>query len=173
MDWNEEAFQALQATNVRQVAYVPDAGLSGLIAACEAEPSMSCVSPVTEEDGIGLALGAWLGGQRSAIFMQSSGVGNCVNGFSMAQSCRVPLLLIVTMRGEWGEANPWQVPMGKAVPGVFEIMGFTVKRLWPESDARATFEAAATLAFEGLQPVAVLVSQAVIGAKAFKSGAVE
>ncbi len=57
--------------------------------------------------------GAWLGGVRGVLLMQSSGVGNCVNLLSLVQECRFPLLMIVTMRGEWGETNPWQVPMGR------------------------------------------------------------
>ena len=117
-----------------------------------------------------MACGAWLGGDRAVMLMQSSGVGNCVNAFSMAQSCRMPLLLIVTMRGEWGEANPWQVPMGKATPDVLKLMGFTVYRLDDAEETSPTVTAAATLAFQSQQMVAILVSQKLIGAKAFRQG---
>jgi hypothetical protein len=70
----------------------------------------------TEEEGIALAAGAWLGGQRAVLLMQSSGVGNCINMLSLPVNCRMPFLTLVTMRGEWGEFNPWQVPMGTATP---------------------------------------------------------
>ena len=68
-----------------------------------------------QEEGIGLLAGAWLGGERGALLMQSSGVGNCINAIaSIARACEFPLVLLITMRGEQGEGNPWQVPMGRA-----------------------------------------------------------
>ena len=74
---------------------------------------MTDVVLATEEEGIGLLAGAWLGGERGVLLMQSSGVGNCINTLSMIRTCQFPLLLVVTMRGEWGETNPWQLPMAK------------------------------------------------------------
>lgn len=59
----------------------------------------------TEEEGIGILAGAWLGGERGVLLMQSSGVGNCINTLSLSKVCGFPLLIIVTMRGEWGELN--------------------------------------------------------------------
>src|SRR5215510_825493 len=114
--WPEAIHRALAAHRVRQVSYVPDAGHKRLIELCHVSKSMVAVPLTTEEEGIGLAAGAWLGGDRAALLMQSSGVGNCVNAFTLAANCKFPLLLLVTMRGEKGEANPWQIPMGKATP---------------------------------------------------------
>src|SRR5258708_19969922 len=82
----------------------------------------------TEEEGIGLAAGAWLGGEKSVLLMQSSGVGNVINAAGMLKTCRIPLLMIVTMRGEEGEFNSWQVPMGEATPAVLEAMDVRVRR---------------------------------------------
>ena len=110
--WPEDIFRSLKRYDVRQVAYVPDAGHSYLIERVIAEPSMRAVSLTTEEEGIALMAGAWTGGQRSVLLMQSSGVGNCINMLSLVQIFRLPFLTVVTMRGEWGEFNPWQVPMG-------------------------------------------------------------
>lgn len=167
MGWSEDAFDVFLEGGIRQVAFVPDAGLSPLIEACKAEPSMITASPLSEEDGVGMAYGAWLGGDRAVMLMQSSGVGNCVNVFGMAQSCRMPLLIVVTMRGEWGEANPWQVPMSKAVAPVLQSVGFAIHRLEDAREARTMFKAAVTMAFESQQSVAVLVAQKVIGSKSF------
>jgi sulfopyruvate decarboxylase TPP-binding subunit len=75
------------------------------------------------------------------------------------------LLTFVTMRGEWAEFNPWQIPMGKAVPQAFEIMGVTVFRLEDPKDAGEIASAAAALAFESDQQIAVLISQRMIGRK--------
>src|SRR5713101_3755731 len=111
-DWPAKIHRELAAAGVRIVGYVPDAGHKRLIELCRADRKMRAVVLTTEEEGIGLAAGAWLGGERAALLLQSSGVGNCINMLSLAKSCRFPLTLLVTMRGEWGEFNPWQVAMG-------------------------------------------------------------
>ena len=126
--WPEEIFAILKRFDVRQVPYVPDAGHSQLIERVLGVPSMRAVPLTTEEEGVALLVGAWAGGQRGVLLMQSSGVGNCVNMFSLTQIFRFPFLTLVTMRGEWGEFNPWQVPMGSATAGVFELSGIKVLR---------------------------------------------
>jgi sulfopyruvate decarboxylase TPP-binding subunit len=112
--WPEDIFGILQRFDVRQVPYVPDAGHSQLIERVLHAPSMRAVPLTTEEEGVALLAGAWAGGQRGVLLMQSSGVGNCVNMLSLTQIFRFPFLTLVTMRGEWGEFNPWQVPMDRA-----------------------------------------------------------
>jgi sulfopyruvate decarboxylase TPP-binding subunit len=121
----------------------------------------------TEEEGVALAAGAWLGGQRAVLLMQSSGVGNCVNMLALNQVCRLPLLVLVTMRGEWGEFNPWQLPMGQSVARVLKLAGAVVERLDKAEMAGETVAAAGRIAFEGQLPVAVLIGQRLIGAKSF------
>lgn len=170
VQWQAAVFAALKQAGVRQVGYVPDAGHSRLIEAAEADNDMRAVVLTTEEEGIALAAGAWLGGQRSVLLMQSSGVGNCINMLSLPINCRMPLLTLVTMRGEWGEFNPWQVPMGSATPGVLERAGVHVHRADRPEEAAETVAAAAALAFDSCVPVAVLFSQRLIGAKAFRDG---
>ena len=126
--WPEDIFAILQRFDVRQVPYVPDAGHSQLIERVLGAPSMRAVPLTTEEEGVALLAGAWAGGQRGVLLMQSSGVGNCVNMLSLTQIFRFPFLTLVTMRGEWGEFNPWQVPMGSSTAGVFELSGIKVLR---------------------------------------------
>ncbi|WP_316232342.1 thiamine pyrophosphate-binding protein [Bradyrhizobium sp. SZCCHNR1051] len=164
-DWPLAIYQALKAADVRQLCYVPDAGHSRLISLAHDDPAIATTVLTTEEEGIALSAGAWLGGQRAVLLMQSSGVGNCVNMLSLLASCRFPFLSFVTMRGEWAEFNPWQVPMGKATQAAFEIMGVTVFRLGRPEDAGEMAAAAARLAFDSDQPIAVLISQRMIGAK--------
>ena len=163
--WAEYIHRAFKEGAIQQVAYVPDAGHKELIQLCEADERMHAVPLTTEEEGIALLAGGWLGGQRGALLMQSSGVGNCVNMFSLAASCRLPFLTLVTMRGEWAEFNPWQIPMGKATPQAFEIMGTTVFRLERPEDAEEIISAACSLAFESDQQIAVLISQRMLGRK--------
>lgn len=166
-NWSDDIFAVLRDYDVAQVAYVPDAGHSRLIERCIASNEITTVPLTTEEEGMALLGGAWLGGQRGAMLMQSSGVGNCINMLAFTRTCRFPLLMLVTMRGQWGEFNPWQVPMGQATPDVLELSGVIT---FPVDDAERmgeTVAAAARMAFEGPAAVAVLISQRVIGAKSF------
>ena len=165
--WQADVFAALKAANITQLAYVPDAGHAHLIEAAHADPTMHAVVLTTEEEGIALAAGAWLGGQRACLLMQSSGVGNCINMLSLPVNCRMPFLTLVTMRGEWGEFNPWQVPMGTATPGVLTAAGVHVRRADRPEEVAETVSAAAALAFDSAVPVAVLFSQRLIGTKVF------
>ena len=165
--WPEEIFRTLQRFDVRQVPYVPDAGHSELIERVLGASSMHAVPLTTEEEGVALLAGAWAGGQRGVLLMQSSGVGNCVNMLSLAQIFRFPFLTLVTMRGEWGEFNPWQVPMGSSTAGVFELCGIKVLRASHAEEVREVVEAAAGQAYNACTPTAVLLSQRLIGAKVF------
>jgi sulfopyruvate decarboxylase alpha subunit len=165
--WPEEIFNILQRFEVRQVPYVPDAGHSQLIDRVLGAPSMRAVPLTTEEEGVALLAGAWTGGQRGVLLMQSSGVGNCVNMLSLTQIFRFPFLTLVTMRGEWGEFNPWQVPMGSSTAGIFELSGIKVLRASSPDEVRDVMEAAAGQAYNACTPTAVLLSQRLIGAKVF------
>jgi sulfopyruvate decarboxylase alpha subunit len=164
-DWPDAIFAALKAAEIRQVGYVPDAGHTRLIERVRDDPDIRAVSLTSEEEGIGLAAGAWLGGQRAALLMQSSGVGNCINMLSLAKSCRFPLTMLVTMRGEWAEFNPWQVPMGTKTQAALELMDVLVYRVERAEDAGVTVTAALDIAFNGGPVTAVLLAQRLIGAK--------
>jgi sulfopyruvate decarboxylase alpha subunit len=164
-DWRDDVFAALKAADIRQVGYVPDAGHARLIERVHADRAIRAVSLTTEEEGIALAAGAWLGGQRAALLMQSSGVGNCINMLSLAKACRFPLTMLVTMRGEWAEFNPWQVAMGSKTQAALELMDVLVYRVEDQADAAETVAAALDIAFNGGLATAVLLSQRLIGAK--------
>ena len=122
----------------------------------------------SEQEGVGVAAGAWLGGERAALLMQSSGVGNCINALSMIRTCRFPLLMIVTMRGEWREFNPWQLPMGQGAATYLEQSGVIVKRVEDGDMAGEMVAGAAALAFETMSAGAVLIAQRVVGVKKFR-----
>lgn len=99
--------------------------------------------------------------------MQSSGVGNCINMLSVPNICQTPLLMLVTMRGDFGEANPWQVPMGNATQTVLEAMGTTVKRADRQEEIVPIAEGCLQLAFRSARMVALLIGQRALGAKTF------
>ena len=167
-EWSEAIHRVFGDLAIRQVAYVPDAGHRWLIELCRADRTFNTICLTTEEEGIAMLAGAWLGGVRGVLLMQSSGVGNCINMMSLVQECRFPLLTIVTMRGEWGETNPWQVPMGQSTPAVLERAGVIVHRADEPREVAATVAAAAQLAFTSSRAVAVLLGQRLIGAKQFE-----
>ena len=167
-NWPVGVHERLAAAGVRMVAYVPDAGVARLIELCQGDETMTCVPLTTEEEGVALAAGAWLGGRRIVLLMQSSGVGNCLNMLSLVETCRLPLLMLIAMRGEWGEFNPWQVPMGRAAEPALELAGATVHRVDHARAVTETVEAAARLAFSSRRPVAVLLSQRLVGVKRFE-----
>lgn len=165
--WPGDLFAALKAARVRQVAYVPDGGHADLIRAAEADAGMTAIPLTTEEEGVALVSGAWLGGDRACLLMQSSGVGNCINMLSLVRNMGGPFLAFVTMRGEWGEFNPWQVPMGTATADAFRLMGVHVMRADEARQVGPTAAAAIRMAYEGGNAVAVLLGQQLIGAKVF------
>jgi len=167
ISWPDDIHRVLTDANVRQVAYVPDSGHARLINLVRADKRMRAIPLTTEEEGVALAAGAWLGGERSVLLLQSSGVGNCVNMLGMIEECRVPLLMLVTMRGQWGEFNPWQVPMSQATVPSLAAIGVVVQEVDHAAEVGETVAAAARLAFSTGRAVAVLISQRVIGAKEF------
>ncbi len=163
--WPDDILRVLKDKGVAQVAYVPDAGHTRLIERCIADNSIETTVLTSELEGVAMLAGAWLGGQRGALLMQSSGAGNCINMISLAKECRFPLLMIVTMRGEWGEFNPWQLPMGQGTQPALEAMEVIVQRVDDAASVGATVESAARLAFDSGRVVAVLIGQRVIGFK--------
>ncbi|MFZ9678941.1 MAG: thiamine pyrophosphate-binding protein [Quisquiliibacterium sp.] len=164
-DWRDEVFKTFKRKGINQVFYVPDAGHKRLIELAHADKSMTTYPLTTEEEGIAAACGAWLGGHRSVLLMQSSGVGNCINMMSLIENCRIPLLILVTMRGEYGEFNPWQVPMSRATQGSMELMGMTVRRVEDSSRVVDDVDAAIDDAFVAEQPIALLFAQRMLGRK--------
>jgi sulfopyruvate decarboxylase alpha subunit len=166
--WAEEVHRELKAAGVRVVGYVPDAGHKRLIELCRADKGMRAVVLTTEEEGIGLAAGAWLGGAKSVLLMQSSGVGNTVNVLGLLKTCAIPLVSIITMRGEPGEFNSWQVPMGQGTQATLEAMGVTVERADAAEDIATRVRNGLKKAFQENSSHAVLIAQRVIGIKSFQ-----
>ncbi len=165
--WPDQIYDLLKQHSIRQIALVPDAGHSRLIRRCLADNTMVVTTLTTEEEGVALLSGAWLGGDKGVLLMQSSGVGNCINMLSLCINHRTPLPMIVTMRGDFGEFNPAQVPMGQATQTVLEAMGTLVHRADRPEDVAATVDATLRLAFNTYRPTATLIGQRVLGAKTF------
>ena len=165
--WQDAVYDLLRQHNVTQFGYVPDAGHKILINRSIADPDVHAVALTTEEEGVALIAGADLGGARAVLLMQSSGVGNCINMLSLTSGGRFPFLALISMRGDFGEGNPWQYPMGKATQPVLEAMDVTCLRSESPDDVVATVSAALTMVFQANRAVAVLFTQRLLGAKKF------
>ncbi len=165
--WPDELYDLLRRNKVTQFAYVPDAGHRVLIDRSLADADVHSVALTTEEEGVALLAGADLGGVRGVLLMQSSGTGNCINLLSLIKGGRFPFLTLISMRGEFGEGNPWQYPMGQAVEPVLAAMGVICLRAEQPEDVVPTVGAALTMALQGGNAVAVLLTQKLIGAKQF------
>jgi len=165
--WQHDVYDVLRAHDVTQFSYVPDAGHAVLIDLSIADAQVYSIALTTEEEGVALAAGANLGGARAVLMMQSSGVGNCINFLSLIKGGKFPLLTLVSMRGEYGEGNPWQMPMGQAVRPVLEAMGVICMDVCAPEEAVPTVEAAATMAYKANNAIAVILTQKLLGAKVF------
>lgn len=165
--WQNDLYELLRANDVTQFAYVPDAGHRILIDRSLADADVHSIALTTEEEGVALAAGADLGGRRAVLLMQSSGVGNCINMLSLIKGGRFPFLTLVSMRGDFGEGNPWQFPMGQATQPVLEAMGVICVRIERPEEVVPATTAAITMAYKAGNSVAVLLTQKLIGAKAF------
>ena len=165
--WPHELYALLREHDVTQFAYVPDAGHSTLIDRSLADPEVHSIALTTEEEGVAMLAGADLGGARGVLLMQSSGAGNCINILSMIKAGRFPFLTLLSMRGGLAEGNPWQMPMGQALRPVLAAMGVICLAIDSPDAVLPTVEDALRETFESGNAVAVLLTQKLIGAKAF------
>ena len=166
-EWGDDIFTAFKEAGIHQVAYVPDAGHKRLINACIADNDIEAISLTTEEEGIAVSAGAWLGGKKCVMLMQSSGVGNCINMLSLIETCRFPFVAFVTMRGEWHEFNPWQMPMGTTTKTALETAGVLVDEVDNPDDVGAMTANTLHRAFVGQHSSALLLGQRLVPIKTF------
>ena len=169
-DWSRKIFDRLVESGITLFCYVPDAGNKEIIQCAEESAVASPVLLTSEEEGVAICAGADLVGKRAVVLMQSSGVGNCPNFLSLVSGAKFPLLMIVTMRGEYGEQNPWQYPMGQAVQVILETMIVKCLRVETEADIEIALEAAIGGVHKGGQSIALILSQRFLGAKIFGDG---
>jgi len=163
--WAANVHRVLKSAGVTHMSYVPDAGHASLIDLFAADRQVTSTVLTSEQEGVAIAAGVWLGGRRSVLLLQSSGVGNCINMLSLMTIARFPLLMLVTMRGEWAEFNPWQVPMGRATEPALQAIGVRTLRTDNAEEVAETVGAAAALAYAADQQIAVLMSQRMLGKK--------
>jgi sulfopyruvate decarboxylase TPP-binding subunit len=160
----DDIYRALLQVGIRQIAYVPDAGHTHLIQQCHANNQMKTVSLTTEEEGVAMLAAPGSARSRRAVDAVV-GAGNCINMLSIIQECRFPLLMLITMRGEWGEFNPWQLAMGQSTRRVLEDIGIVAQHVDDATRVGENVFAAGQMAFSANRAVAVLIGQRVVGFK--------
>ena len=165
--WPYEMYQSLKDGGVTQFSYVPDAGHKVMIQLSLEDPEVHSIPLTTEEEGVAMSAGAHLGGQKHVLLIQSSGIGNCINMLSLPRLGKFPFLAIVSMRGDFGEGNPWQMPMGKSVQSVLEACDVVCLKVEDAYYLLSTVSAAMTMAFKSQESVFVLLGQKMLGAKKF------
>ncbi len=165
--WQTALYEALRRHDVSQISFVPDAGHRICIDRALNDTDVHAIALTTEEEGVALACGAHLGGKRAVLLMQSSGLGNCVNFLSMVKTGRFPFLTVLSMRGEFGEGNAWQMGMGQGTRKILEAMGVIPIEVTRPEDVPGAVDAAANMVWKSGEAVAILLTQKLIGAKAF------
>lgn len=166
-DWAKQLFDDLVEAGVTLFPYVPDAGNKRLIEYAEEHNGVRPVLLTTEEEGVAICAGADLVGEKAVVCMQSSGVGNIPNFLSLVNGGRFPILLMVSMRGDYGEQNPWQYPMGQAVDPILKAMGVLLFKVEKPEDLRPSTQSAISAVFKGGQSAAIILTQRFLGAKSF------
>ena len=166
MSWESDAASALTANDVETIAYLPDSAAAPLVERVRDDDAFEVALVNREEEGVGVASGAWLGGQRGALICQSSGLATAINALaSLNKPARIPFLGIVTRRGDLGEFNLAQVPAGYGMSRVLDAIGvrnYTVERA---SELRERVDLAAKTAFSTEEPYVLLLDATVTGAK--------
>jgi sulfopyruvate decarboxylase alpha subunit len=166
-EWSGAMFSILRDAGVKLFCYVPDTGSNSLISLAEKDNETRTILLTTEEEGVAICAGADLVGERGIICMQSSGVGNCPNYLSLVSGARFPLLMLVTMRGDYGEQNPWQYPMGRAVEPILKAMEVSMFKVENRNEIEEATVAALDTTEKGTQSAAIILSQKFLGAKGF------
>jgi sulfopyruvate decarboxylase subunit alpha len=151
-------YDALKACDVRLISALPETWLVHLIRLAEEDPEVTLVRLAKEEEGIGISAGAHLAGVKSALLMQNHGFLASINGIvSLAHLYKIPLLMLISYRGEFGERDPWQTQGGGVTETLLHSLGIPYKLLDQPAHVAPRIQQAQTLAESALKPVALLL----------------
>jgi sulfopyruvate decarboxylase subunit alpha len=157
---SEVVYSALKACGVRLISALPETWLVHLIRLAEDDPEMTLVRLAKEEEGVGLSMGAHLAGVKSAMLMQNHGFLAAINGIvSGAQLYRIPLLMLISHRGAFGERDPWQTEGGAVTEDLLRALRIPFERLDAPAGVAHRVAQAQTLAEASLKPVALLLTR--------------
>jgi sulfopyruvate decarboxylase alpha subunit len=164
--WSKHVADVLRRNDIRLYATVPDYIVSHVLEHLWADATCTVVTATREEEALGILSGAWLGGQRGALLMQNSGLGNCINTLtSLNIASQLPVVLVISQRGDLGEFNPAQVPMGQATERILDAVG--IRYVMPRSVAELESQAdgLVKLGYTRSLPVAFVLPAELTGGK--------
>jgi sulfopyruvate decarboxylase subunit alpha len=157
---SQVVFDALKASGVRLMSALPETWLVHLIRLADDDPDVTLVRLAKEEEGVGISMGAHLAGVKSAMLMQNHGFLAAINGIvSGAQLYRIPLLMVISDRGTFGERDPWQTEGGAATESVLAALRIPIMRLDDPARVAHRVTQAQTLAYSANKPVALLLTR--------------
>jgi len=153
-------FDALKASGVRLMSALPETWLVHLIRLADDDPDVTLVRLAKEEEGVGISMGAHFAGVKSAMLMQNHGFLAAINGIvSGAQLYRIPLLMLISDRGSFGERDPWQTEGGAVTESVLTALRIPIMRLDDPAKVAHRVAQAQTLAYSSNKPVALLLTR--------------
>ena len=164
--WSKHVADVLRRNDIRLFATVPDYIVAQVLEHLWADSECTVVTATREEEALGILSGAWLGGRRGALLMQNSGLGNCVNTLaSLNVASQIPVVLVISHRGDLGEFNPAQVPVGQATERILDSLG--IRHVMPRSvaDLGAQADGLIKLGYTQSLPVAFVLSAELTGGK--------
>ena len=165
--WAAGVCSGLHAAGLRHVVYVPDNPLSHVIAGLRSYPDVRVTLATREEEGFGIAAGLYLGGPRPAVLLQSSGLGNSLNAItSLVIPYQIPMLIAISMRGDAGEWNAAQVPMGRALGFILDALAISRRTCDRADETAGVIRRVAETAFATRMPAACLLPRSVTTAPA-------
>ena len=151
-------YDALKACDIKLFSALPETWLVHLIRLAEDDPEATLVRLAKEEEGVGISAGCHLAGVKSVMLMQNHGFLASINGIvSLAHLYKIPLLMLVSYRGEFGERDPWQTQGGSVTEGLLQCLGIPYQRLDNPAHVATRIRQAQTLAESALKPVALLL----------------
>ncbi|HEV2490078.1 MAG TPA: thiamine pyrophosphate-binding protein [Candidatus Acidoferrales bacterium] len=157
---SELIYSALKDSGIRIMSALPETWLVHLIRMADEDPEMILVRLAKEEEGVGISAGAHFAGVKSAMLMQNHGFLAAINGIvSFAHLYKIPLLMLISYRGTFGERDPWQTQGGNATEPVLRALGIPYSFLDSPDTVEKRIGQAQTLAESSLQPVALLMTR--------------
>jgi sulfopyruvate decarboxylase subunit alpha len=153
-------YEGLKECDIRLVSALPETWLVHLVRLTDEDPEMILVRLAKEEEGVGISAGAHFAGVKSAMLMQNHGFLASINGIvSFAHLYKIPLLMLISYRGSFGERDPWQTQGGNVTEPVLRTLGIPYFLLDARETAKKRIRQAQTLAESSMQPVALLLAR--------------
>jgi len=168
--WHEIVLATLKSNNVTLVVYVPDKVFTPLINALRADPFFTTFAATREEEAIGIITGAWMGGLRGAVLMQTSGFATIPNALaSLVLPSQIPALIFVSERGTLGEFNLGQAMVCKTMRPVLDSLGVETHTITRHDELAFIVDRSIKQAVATQAPVTFILSPLLTGGKVFEA----